>query len=74
MLQWYKRGTAYTKSQFFLEVSVKTISLQANKRLIMKELLKKIIFEQQEYCKNIAQETVPRGIEEEWLTTTSERR
>ena len=36
----------------------------------MKELLKKIIFEQQEYCKNIAQETVPRGIEEEWLTTT----
>ena len=39
----------------------------------MKELLKKIIFEQQEYCKNIAQETVPRGIEEEWLTTTSKR-
>ena len=36
----------------------------------MKELLKKIIFEQQEYSKNIAQDTVPRDIEEEWLTTT----
>ncbi len=36
----------------------------------MKELLKQIIFEQQEYCKNIAQDTVPRDIEEEWLTTT----
>lgn len=36
----------------------------------MKELLKKIIFEQQEYCKNIVQDTVPRDIEEEWLTTT----
>lgn len=36
----------------------------------MKGLLKQIIFEQQEYCKNIAQDTVPRDIEEEWLTTT----
>lgn len=36
----------------------------------MKELLKKIIFEQQEYCKNITQGTVPREFEEEWLTTT----
>ena len=36
----------------------------------MKELLKKIIFEQQEYCKDVMQETVPRDIEEEWLTTT----
>lgn len=36
----------------------------------MKELLTQIIFEQQEYCKNIAQDTVPRDIEEEWLTTT----
>ena len=36
----------------------------------MKELLKKIIFEQQEYCKYVTQETVPRCIEEEWLTTT----
>ena len=36
----------------------------------MKELLKKIIFEQQEYCKNITQDTVPREFEEEWLTTT----
>lgn len=36
----------------------------------MKELLKQIIFEQQEYCKNIAQDTVPRDIEEEWLITT----
>lgn len=36
----------------------------------MKELLKKIIFEQQEYCKNITQGTVPRELEEEWLTTT----
>jgi len=32
----------------------------------MKELLKQIIFEQQEYCKNIAQDTVPRDIEEEY--------
>lgn len=48
----------------------KTVSLQANKHLIMKELLKKIIFEQQEYCKYVTQETVPRCIEEEWLTTT----
>ena len=44
--------------------------MQAIKCLNMKELLKKIIFEQQEYCKNIAQDTVPRTIEEEWLTTT----
>lgn len=36
----------------------------------MKELLKQIIFEQQEYCKKIAQDTVPRDIEKEWLTTT----
>ncbi|MGE9979306.1 ATP-binding protein [Prevotella sp. SGI.167] len=36
----------------------------------MKELLKQLIFEQQEYCKNIVQDTVPRDIEEEWLTTT----
>ena len=44
--------------------------MQTIKCLNMKELLKKIIFEQQEYCKNIAQDTVPRTIEEEWLTTT----
>ena len=36
----------------------------------MKELLKQVIFEQQEYCKNIVQDTVPRDIEEEWLTAT----
>ncbi len=44
--------------------------MQTIKCLNMKELLKQIIFEQQEYCKNIAQDTVPRDIEEEWLTTT----
>lgn len=44
--------------------------MQAIKCLNMKELLKKIIFEQQEYSKNIAQDTVPRTVEEEWLTTT----
>lgn len=44
--------------------------MQTIKCLNMKELLKQLIFEQQEYCKNIAQDTVPRTIEEEWLTTT----
>ncbi len=36
----------------------------------MKELLKKIIFEQQELCKNIVRNTVPRDIEDEWVTTS----
>jgi len=36
----------------------------------MKELLKKIIFEQQDFCQNIIQDTVPRHIENEWLTTS----
>lgn len=36
----------------------------------MKELLKKIIFEQQEFCRNIVRNTVPRDIEDEWLTTS----
>ncbi len=36
----------------------------------MKELLKKIIFEQQEYSKNVVHDTIPRTIEEEWLATT----
>ena len=36
----------------------------------MKELLKKIIFEQQEYSKNVVRDTIPRAIEKEWLTTT----
>lgn len=36
----------------------------------MKELLKKIIFEQQEFCKNVIQDTVPRQIEDEWLKTS----
>lgn len=36
----------------------------------MKELLKKIIFEQQEFCKNIVRNTVPRDIEDEWVTTS----
>lgn len=36
----------------------------------MKELLKRIIFEQQETYKGIAERTVPRRIEEEWLTTS----
>lgn len=35
----------------------------------MKELLKKIIFEQQAYRNNIVENTIPREIEEEWLTT-----
>lgn len=36
----------------------------------MKELLKQIIFEQQENCKHLMQDAIPRHIEEEWLTTT----
>lgn len=36
----------------------------------MKELLKKIIFEQQEFCRNIVKDTVPRDIEDEWVTTS----
>lgn len=36
----------------------------------MKELLKKIIFEQQELCRNIVKNTVPRDIEDEWVTTS----
>lgn len=36
----------------------------------MKELLKKIIFEQQEFCRNIVRNTVPRDIEDEWVTTS----
>lgn len=36
----------------------------------MKDLLKKIIFEQQEACNRLMLNTVPRRIEDEWLTTT----
>ena len=36
----------------------------------MKELLKKIIFEQQDYCRNIVKDTIPRNIENEWVTTS----
>lgn len=36
----------------------------------MKELLKKIIFEQQEFCKNILRDSIPREIEDEWLNTS----
>ena len=36
----------------------------------MKELLKQIIFEQQENCKHLMQDAIPRCIDEEWLTTT----
>lgn len=36
----------------------------------MKELLKQIIFEQQENSKHLMQGAIPRHIEEEWLTTT----
>lgn len=36
----------------------------------MKELLKRIIFEQQENCRHLMQDAIPRYIEEEWLTTT----
>ena len=36
----------------------------------MKELLKQIIFEQQENCKHLMQDAIPRHIEEEWLTTS----
>lgn len=32
----------------------------------MKELLKRIIFEQQENCKHLMQDAIPRHIEEEW--------
>lgn len=36
----------------------------------MKELLKRIIFEQQDFCKDIATNTIPRAIEQEWLSTS----
>lgn len=36
----------------------------------MKELLKRIIFEQQDFCKDIAATSIPRKIEAEWLTTS----
>lgn len=36
----------------------------------MKELLKRIIFEQQDFCKDIAAASIPRKIEAEWLTTS----
>lgn len=35
----------------------------------MKDLLKTIIFEQQEYCKDMVVGSIPRNIEDEWLTT-----
>lgn len=35
----------------------------------MKDLLKKIIFEQQDNCREMTLNTIPRRIEEEWLTT-----
>ncbi len=37
---------------------------------MMKELLKRIIFEQQENCKRLVQDSIPRHIDDEWLTTT----
>lgn len=43
--------------------------MHTHKSLNMKELLKKIIFEQQAYRNNIVENTIPREIEEEWLTT-----
>ncbi len=36
----------------------------------MKELLKRIIFEQQENCKRLTEGAIPRHIEEEWLNTS----
>ncbi len=36
----------------------------------MKELLKRIIFEQQENCKRLTEDAIPRHIEEEWLNTS----
>ena len=36
----------------------------------MKELLKQIIFEQQDNCRHLMQDAIPRHIEEEWLTTS----
>lgn len=36
----------------------------------MKELLKRIIFEQQDFCRNIVKDTIPRNIEDEWVTTS----
>lgn len=35
----------------------------------MKDLLKTIIFEQQEYCKNMVEGSIQRHIEDEWLAT-----
>ncbi len=36
----------------------------------MKELLKRIIFEQRNFCKDVATKTIPRAIDQEWLTTS----
>lgn len=36
----------------------------------MKDLLKRIIFEQQDACRRLRQNTIPRHIEEEWLNTS----
>lgn len=36
----------------------------------MKELLKQILFEQQDFCRNIVKDTIPRAIEDEWMTTS----
>lgn len=36
----------------------------------MKDLLKKIIFEQQDACKHLMQNTIQRHIEDEWLSTS----
>lgn len=36
----------------------------------MKDLLKRIIFEQQDFCKDIAATSIPRKIEAEWLSTS----
>lgn len=45
--------------------------LQPNKvRLIMKELLKRIIFEQQDYVSRMIENTIPRFIADEWLDTS----
>lgn len=38
--------------------------------IVMKELLKRIIFEQQEYANRITENTIPRFIDEEWLETS----
>ncbi len=53
-----------------LVTSAESSYLCSRKPSDMKELLKRIIFEQQENCKRLTEGAIPRHIEEEWLNTS----